>query len=667
MDVRTAGLRSLRAGTLALVIAMAFSPMSTGAATTDFTAKEAPANTIWLDSLDLKAVNQQFGVARAGRSVAGNPIRIKGTTYEHGLGTHACSEMEIDLFGAAKEFSAMAGVDDEVAGGGSVSFEVYVDNKKVADTGVLKGSDGGRPISVDLRGAKHLTLIVGDGNNGIDYDHADWAGAMIVLAPGAKSQPKSATAEASKPANIASGVSPKPAIHGALIVGTTPRRPFIFLIPATGQGPLTYSAKNLPAGLELDSRTGVITGSIGRPGSFTVDLSVTNKHGAATRRLTIVGGDHKLALTPPMGWNSWNCWAGAVDDAKVRAAADAMVNSGLAAHGYQYINIDDCWEGERNASGEIQTNKKFPDMKALADYVHSKGLKLGIYSSPGPKTCAGFEASYQHEEQDAKTYAKWGIDYLKYDWCSYGNIARNDSIGELQKPYLVMQKALDNCGRDIVYSLCQYGMGNVWEWGEKVGGNCWRTTGDIGDSWSSMSGIGFSQDGHEKFAGPGHWNDPDMLVVGKVGWGPSLHPTTLTQNEQITHITLWSILSSPLLIGCDMSQLVKFTTDLLTNDDVIAVNQDPLGKPAGRKAQEGLTQVWARPLWDGTVAVGLFNRGQMPAKVTARWADLKIVGKQPVRDLWQKKDLGSSRGSFSSTVPGHGAVLVKIGEPRNTD
>ena len=377
--------------------------------------------------------------------------------------------------------------------------------------------------------------------------------------------------------------------------------------------------------------------------------------GSSSATLTIVGGEHQLALTPPMGWNSWNVWGGQVDADKIRAAADAMVKSGLAAHGFQYVNIDDTWEGKRDADGVLHPNAKFQDMKALADYVHAKGLKLGVYSSPGPKTCAGYEGSDGHEEQDAKTYGEWGVDYLKYDWCSCKS-------KDLRAPYALMRGALDKSGRDIVYSLCQYGMGDVWTWGKDVGGNCWRTTGDINDSWNSMSGIGFGQDGHEKFAGPGHWNDPDMLVVGKVGWGRP-HPTKLTPNEQVTHITLWSLLSAPLLIGCDMTQLDPFTTALLGNDEVLAVDQDALGKPAGRKAKDGMLEVWARPLSDGTVAVGLFNRGGAPAEVTARWADVGVQGEQPVRDLWRQKDLGAFTDSFKATVPRHGAVLVKVGKP----
>jgi alpha-galactosidase len=288
-------------------------------------------------------------------------------------------------------------------------------------------------------------------------------------------------------------------------------------------------------------------------------------------------------------------------------------------------------------------------------------MKAGLYSSPGPWTCGGCVASWQHEELDAQSYAQWGFDYLKYDWCSYGEIVRGDnSLPTLQKPYKVMRTALDKQNRDILFSFCQYGMGNVWEWGAEVGGNSWRTTGDINDSWSSMAGIGFRQNGHEKFAGPGHFNDPDMLVVGKVGWGPSLHPTRLTPNEQYTHISLWCLLASPLLIGCDMTQLDDFTLSLLTNDEVLEVNQDPLGHQAARVMQTGQLEVWAKDMEDGSKAVGLFNRGYSEASVTANWADLGLTGKQKVRDLWRQKDLGEFTGSFTASIPRHGAMLVRI-------
>jgi alpha-galactosidase len=625
--------------------------------------KEAPSGAFWVDSVDLRHVEQDWGHAAAGRSVENHPITLGGHTFVHGIGTHANSDLSIALHGEAELFTAMVGVDDETGTKGSVRFEVWVDGKKVADSGLMRGKQVPKLFSADLHAAKTLRLAVTDGDDGIDFDHADWAGAIIVMAAGSHEKPSSITIPDFKP-EIIVAARPEPAIHGARIVGATPGRPFQYLVAATGERPLEFSAEGLPAGLSIDTATGLITGSLKKAGTTEVTVRSKNSHGAIERKLTIVGGQHKLALTPPLGWNSWNCWASAVSDEKVRASADAMVSSGLAAHGFQYINIDDCWEAGRDANGNIQSNEKFPDMKALADYVHSRGLKLGIYSSPGPKTCAGYTASYQHEQKDADTYARWGVDYLKYDWCSYDAVAKNKSLPELMKPYRVMHEALDRSHRDIVFSLCQYGMGDVWKWGEEVGGNCWRTTGDINDSWSSLAEIGFSQNGHEKYAGPGHWNDPDMLVVGKVGWGPSLHPTHLKPQEQVLHISLWCLLSSPLLIGCDMTQMDDFTLALLTNDEVLDINQDPVGKPAGRVSQDGNTEVWARPLYDGTHAVGLFNRGREKATVKVHWSDLKIPsGPQPVRDLWKHKDLGNATDGTELAVPPHGAVLLKIGVP----
>jgi alpha-galactosidase len=392
-----------------------------------------------------------------------------------------------------------------------------------------------------------------------------------------------------------------------------------------------------------------------------------------------------------MGWNSWNCFAGAVTAEKIKSAADAMVKSGLINHGWTYINIDDFWQvhrdskdptlqgPKRSAEGRILPNSRFADMKGLVDYVHGLGLKIGIYSVPGPWTCGGCVGSFGHESQDAQQYAEWGFDYLKYDWCSYNPNFENyrdvkdwdpssapniqysggDHPANGRVPFKMMHEALAKQPRDIIYSLCQYGMGNVWEWGTEVGGNSWRTTQDINDSWGSMSGIGFRQAGLEKYAGPGHFNDPDMLVVGHVGWG-NPKPTKLTPNEQYTHISLWSLLASPLLIGCDMTKLDDFTLNLLTNDEVIEVNQDPLGCQAGRIIQDGTKEVWAKELEDGSMAVGLFNRSQREQTVTVMWSDLGITGRQSVRDLWCQKDLGQFTGQFQTKVGRHGVVLVKV-------
>jgi alpha-galactosidase len=485
-----------------------------------------------------------------------------------------------------------------------------------------------------------------------------------------------------------------PRINGARIFGVRPGSPFLYTIAATGERPMTFSAQGLPPGLKLDATSGQITGVLSQAGEHRVTLEARNARGKAARTLKIVCGP-LIGLTPALGWNSWNCFASAVTADKVKAAADAMVSSGLVNHGWTYINIDDFWQvhrdsndptlrgPHRDAQGNILPNPRFPDMKALTDYVHGRGLKIGIYSSPGPWTCGGCVGSFDHEFQDAASYAAWGFDYLKYDWCSYspdlesgrGNSTKTtDKVRnfggsnpkervDLMRPYAVMQAALAKQPRDILYSLCQYGMGNVWEWGAEVGGNSWRTTGDIVDTWSSMSGIGFKQTGHARFVGPGHFDDPDMLVVGKVGWGPQLHPTRLTPNEQYTHISLWCLLASPLLIGCDMTQMDEFTLSLLTNDEVLDVNQDPLGRQAERVAQTGKLEVWAKDMEDGSKVVGLFNRGTDAQSVTARWSDLGLQGSRIVRDLWRQQDLGRFNGEFKASVPRHGVVLVRISAP----
>ena len=360
--------------------------------------------------------------------------------------------------------------------------------------------------------------------------------------------------------------------------------------------------------------------------------------------------DNGLVRTPPMGWNSWNKFAGRVDDATVRTIADAMASSGMKEAGYRYINIDDTWEGGRDAQGNIQTNKKFPDMKALADYVHSKGLKLGIYSSPGPNTCAGYEGSYGHEEQDARTYAAWGIDYLKYDWCGARTLYTDE---EMPAIYQKMGDALLASGRPIVYSLCQYGRLDVWKWGPDVGGNLWRTTGDIRDSWDSMTRIGFGQNELAQWARPGHWNDPDMLEIGNGG---------MTETEYKTHMSLWAILAAPLLAGNDLRNMSPSIVGILTNRDVIAVDQDKDGKQGKQFWKSADQEIWTRPLSGDKQAVAFFNRATEPAKMSIKLADLGIKGKVHARDLWEQTDMELTGPEYSVTAPGHGVVLLRLGQ-----
>ncbi len=361
--------------------------------------------------------------------------------------------------------------------------------------------------------------------------------------------------------------------------------------------------------------------------------------------LAFAHGD-ELARTPPMGWNSWNHFACEVTEANIRAAADAMASSGMKDAGYLYVNIDDCWQGKRDEKGVIHPNEKFKDMKALADYVHSKGLKLGIYSSPSEKTCGRHEGSFGHEELDAQTYASWGIDYLKYDYCHPpGDVPRQIVA------YKKMHDALVKTGRPILFAICTGGYDKVWTWATSVGGSLWRTTFDISDSYMHMAYIGFGQGGMERFAGPGHWNDPDMLEVGNGG---------MTFDEYRTHMSLWCILAAPLLAGNDLSKMTPETLSILTNPEVIAVDQDPLGVQGRRVAQEGELEVWAKPLADGSRAVGLFNRSECVMSITALFRDIGVGETARVRDLWQRKDLGVFTSSFAAEVPRHGVVMVNV-------
>ena len=496
----------------------------------------------------------------------------------------------------------------------------------------------------------------------IAYTNLDLANCLLVCSFEPEHSENLIEAQTGVPYILTPPAPDRPRINGPRVYGARPGHDFLYRVPATGKRPLRYEAQGLPGSLKIDAHTGIISGKApGKKGDYSVRFIVSNDLGSDTAVFVIKTGD-LLALTPPMGWNSWNVWGLSVDAGKVKAAADAFVKTGLADHGWSYINIDDGWEAPRRLpDGSITGNEKFPDFKELSDYVHGKGLKLGIYSSPGPLTCGGYLGSYEHEYQDAKTWAGWGIDYIKYDWCSYGRIAKDNSLEELQKPYILMRKALDAVDRDIVYSLCQYGMGHVWEWGAQVGGNLWRTTGDITDTWQSMSGIGFRQGPAAPYASPGHWNDPDMLVVGWVGWGPNIRPSRLTPDEQYTHISLWSLLAAPLLIGCDLTRLDDFTMSLLTNDEVLAVDQDPLGKAALPVYNKDNIQYWVRPLADGSHAAGIFNLGKEKKKMTVSLADLGLEsGKYRIRDLWRQKDLGTFDKNIEVKVPSHGVVMIKI-------
>jgi len=361
-----------------------------------------------------------------------------------------------------------------------------------------------------------------------------------------------------------------------------------------------------------------------------------------------------LAQMPPMGWNSWNKFGCNVDENMIKKMADAMVSSGMRDAGYEFIVIDDCWQVSRDDEGNIvEDSEHFPSgIKALADYVHSKGLKFGLYSCAGTKTCAGRPGSKGYEEKDAKQYARWGVDYLKYDWC-------NTEGMDAKQAYSKMREALDAAGRPIVFSMCEWGTNKPWLWAEGIG-HLWRTTGDIQDCWDckrDWGGMGFTkildlQVGLEEYAGPGHWNDPDMLEVGNGG---------MSTTEYRAHFSLWCILAAPLMAGNDLRNMSDETREILTNTEVIAVDQDTLGIQGRKVRDDGDFEVWSKPLKDGSKAVVLFNRTSGDEKISVTWQEIELSAQEAaVRDLWEKKDLGQFQNSFSAVVPSRGVVMVKI-------
>jgi alpha-galactosidase len=462
-----------------------------------------------------------------------------------------------------------------------------------------------------------------------------------------------------------------PRLNCPNVYGARPGSPFLYRVPATGAAPITFAAGNLPPGLALDAATGIITGQVAQPGAWRATLTARNSHGQDQHDFRIVVGD-TLALTPPMGWNSWYIHYDRVSDALMRQAADQMISTGMANYGYQYVNIDDCWmkkQGDppyRDADDAVLPNAKFPDMKGLADYIHSKGLKAGLYTSPGPWTCGGYVGAYQHEAADAAKFAAWGFDFLKYDWCSYSSVADTKAPDGFQRPYRQMWAELQKLHRDIVFNLCQYGMGDVWKWGGQTG-NAWRTTGDLGlEPDSRLPGffsIAFSNARHWEFAKPGAWNDPDYILIGWVGDAHGMGrgvPTPLTPSEQYSYMSLWCLMAAPLIFSGDMAKLDPFTLNVLCNSEVIAVDQDALGRQARILKQTSDEFILLKDLEDGSAAVGIFNLDEKPQKLSVSWAELGLAGARQIRDLWRQQDLGTFTGVFETEVPRHGVALVRV-------
>ncbi|MCK9641014.1 MAG: putative Ig domain-containing protein [Prolixibacteraceae bacterium] len=468
---------------------------------------------------------------------------------------------------------------------------------------------------------------------------------------------------------------PEPRLNGPLVYGCRPGHPFLYRIPCQGKRPISFDAKELPKGLNLNKETGIISGITPTKGEYQVVLLAKNTKGKSKRNFKIISGD-KLALTPHMGWNHWYAHYDRITDKMMREAADVMITSGMADVGYQYVNIDDCWMNApknndpkrvgplRDENGNMVPNSYFPDMKGLTTFIHDKGLKAGIYTSPGTLTCGGFTGAYQHEEQDARQFAAWGFDFLKYDWCSYGRIAGKDkSLEAYQKPYRQMGTILNSLDRDVVFNLCQYGMGDVWKWGAEIGGHSWRTSGDLGFELDRIFDVALKNSEYRAYSKPGEWNDPDYIQIGWIGNAnkmgvPEFSP--MPPAMQYAYMSLWCLMASPLIYSGDMSKLDEFTLNVLCNPEVIDVNQDPLGECGQVIQRDKETFIMVKKLSDGSLAVGLFNRSKKESEISADWSELNLKGKRLVRDLWHQKDLGHYNDKFCATVPAQGVVMVKI-------
>jgi alpha-galactosidase len=627
--------------------------------------------TVTLSSLDLSNMKQSNGRPRIYNESDKRPMTIAGQTFSNGVGTRIKSTLWIDLAGKAERFKASVGIDDDT---GHIvfytkhNFKVIGDGRKLWESGPMDFHNPAKNIDLDIRGIRTLVLTVVNAGDLGSYVQTDWADARFIV-NGA--DPVTIPAPVDEAIILTPAPAASPRINGPQVYGCRPGSPFLFRIPASGNRPMHFSATGLPAGLKLDNTTGIITGKVLKRGDYTVVIKAQNKNGTDSRLFRISCGD-KLALTPPMGWNDWYTHFGNITDQKMRQAADLMQRNGMADVGYQYINVDDCWMNAestsdkgrvgplRNAAGDIQPNSYFPDMKGMTDYIHERGLKAGIYSSPGPTTCGGYGASAGHEAQDARQFANWGFDFLKYDWCSYGEVVGRGPYTsvQMQKPFRDMGKYLREQKRDMLFNLCQYGMDSVWKWGAEAG-QSWRTGADLGLDIDIFYDVAIKNAmDYGSWSRPGGWNDPDYLQIGFL----SNAPCKLSPTEQYSFMSLWCLLASPLFYSGDMAKLDDFTLNILTNAEVIAVNQDPLGKSAIVTDIDSVheTLVMVKDMEDGSKAVGLCNQGLFPAVVKYKWKD--VMGQRNVRDLWRQKDLGVFENEFSATVPARGVVMLRVSQ-----
>ena len=641
---------------------------------------------IWFDDLPIQTFSEGIRPVSAKSNYSHNVMSMNGVVYQRGVGAQSPCVLVFLLNKKATRFSALVGADDMGNKDIALKFFVVADQKVLFETKPMHIGDAPIKVDLDVTGVKQLGLLVTDtvGGVGNKKTYANWANASIEMMGDAMPE----HTQNNHPTYILTPADkPTPKINSAKIIGVRPGNPFLYTIAATGIRPMQFSANNLPKGLTLSSKTGIITGIVQEKGTYTCTVRAKNNLGEALQKLVIKIGD-TISLTPPIGWNGWNAWEAKLDREKVIASAEAMVSKGLRDHGWTYINIDDSWQGKREGPDTaLQPNAKFPEIKGMVDYIHSLGLKAGLYSTPYVASYGGYVGAssdsvkggetfeqikknkqfYHHigpfkfETNDAKQMAKWGFDFLKYDW-------RID-VASTER----MWDALKKSGRDIVFSLSNNApFEKVNDWNRVS--NMYRTGPDIKDSWTSLFLTSFTLDKWAPYSGPGHWMDPDMMIVGNVSIGPILHPTRLTPDEQYSHISMFSLLAAPMLIGCPIEQIDAFTLNLLTNDEVLAVNQDPLGKPARLVKEVNGIQIWLKQLLDGSVAVGLFNTGgygtnpasyfnwgnETAASFNFDFSSIGLNGKYTVRDLWQQKNIGVFNSTMKININHHGVQMLQL-------
>lgn len=628
--------------------------------------------TVGCEQFDVSKVVRGKGEVSVACAAVERRFETAAAKHFFGMGTPVPFAFEVPIGGDALTFEASCGVDKDGAKG-TVVMKVYGDGKLLfASEPTSRGDTNEVPVKVDVKGVGKLTFeaepVDGSGEGVV----AVWGDAHLVYRDD-RLLPNDVRRTSRQLGVLTPPERREPRVNGPRVYGVRPGRPILYRVPVTGEK-AEVKVTGEGEGWTFDPKTRILSGAIEKPGEYRLTIAATNEFGRDEKPFVIKVGE-KLALTPALGWSSWNAFSTHVTEANVRDAADALITTGLADHGYVYVNTDDFWQNNperaasdrdptlegplRDADGFIAANKRFPDLKGMVDHIHAKGFKAGIYSSPGPFTCGRAAGSWQHEEQDAKFFADLGFDFLKHDWCFYDDVAFGKGLDRAMYPYLVMGRALAHQNRDIVLSLCQYGMENVSAWGRLVGAQSWRTTGDVFDTWSSISAAIDKQKKLFYYTEPGAWNDPDMLCVGCVTWNEG-KPCRLAPNEQYTHVSMWALVAAPLMVGCDLTKLDPFTRSLLTNDEVIDIDQDPLGKGAGCIAEGDDWEIWARPLEDGSIAAGLFNKSNREQTIPFDLEQAGILCKWRVRDVWRQEDVGVFLGRYEASVPGHATHLVRL-------